>query len=493
MRNGAMIFLFIFVVQSDAQKLLVDEFSPTFKALPLHADLHNTTLGKLPVPSRSQGHLNPLHSLHTSAQIQSPYHQPLRAQSRRYPALDGSSPSQPDRHPPLHDEALGSSSRRYALASLGVALRAAAVGLLPRPTFAREAEVPVINGKNFAKEEKLIWSYEGFAEKPSGVLFKDVTRGNGILAKTGDRCVIECTGYSIIPRPATAATEAATPGVYEARVPTEALGGFLATTGVLGAAGTLWWNEVIPQKRNELAKSKASGDVKELLDDIKNATDEDMRLERWFFTDWIKRERKPAAIPFLKKAKWNSGDNPVLVAFGGIMSLVAVAAIGERGSGAIDGVSRPFETKLAMELSKSNEKDDLRFELGKGSVIPAIEDSVRGMSEGSVRQLVMQPAALASFSGLSALDSMLKNEDLVDKRLMFNVKLVRVDQPGQNGYNLAEGSQNVSALELQGSHLEYFIPGLFALAFFVLSLVGFMNFRTSYRPMQGLRKRLTVV
>ena len=39
-------------------------------------------------------------------------------------------------------------------------------------------------------------------------------------------------------------------------------------------------------------------------------------LERWLFSDWLNKSKQPKdpAIPFvLKKAKWNSGDNPVLV------------------------------------------------------------------------------------------------------------------------------------------------------------------------------------
>jgi hypothetical protein len=43
-------------------------------------------------------------------------------------------------------------------------------------------------------------------------------------------------------------------------------------------------------------------------------------LERWLFSDWLNdnkstrggRKKEPA-IPILKKAKWNSGDNPVVV------------------------------------------------------------------------------------------------------------------------------------------------------------------------------------
>ncbi len=43
-------------------------------------------------------------------------------------------------------------------------------------------------------------------------------------------------------------------------------------------------------------------------------------FERWLFSDWLNRptngkegRRKEPALPILKDAKWNSGDNPVLV------------------------------------------------------------------------------------------------------------------------------------------------------------------------------------
>ena len=41
-------------------------------------------------------------------------------------------------------------------------------------------------------------------------------------------------------------------------------------------------------------------------------------FERWLFTDWLNKpdkkggRQKEPALPILKQAKWNSGDNPVL-------------------------------------------------------------------------------------------------------------------------------------------------------------------------------------
>ena len=40
----------------------------------------------------------------------------------------------------------------------------------------------------------------------------------------------------------------------------------------------------------------------------------------------------------------------------------------------------------------------------------------------------------STFSGERALDFVLKNNGLVDKTLLFNIELKRVDRPGQRGY-----------------------------------------------------------
>jgi hypothetical protein len=114
---------------------------------------------------------------------------------------------------------------------------------------------------------------------------------------------------------------------YDAQLPSEALAGLLTTSGVLMVAGSIWWTDVIPKKRMEVAKSKANGEIRSMLDDIRESSEGEKQLQKWFFSDWLRKEKKPAAIPFLKKAKWNSGDNPVLVAFGGIMSLVVATSL----------------------------------------------------------------------------------------------------------------------------------------------------------------------
>ncbi|KAJ1623416.1 hypothetical protein T492DRAFT_1055232 [Pavlovales sp. CCMP2436] len=94
---------------------------------------------------------------------------------------------------------------------------------------------------------------------------------------------------------------------------------------VMTAAGYVLWDRVlVPQKRLELSLSKKKGSVKALLDELDQQAPTERTLERWFFSDWIDArsgspQKKKAAIPFLPKAKFNSGDNPVIGAVAAIM------------------------------------------------------------------------------------------------------------------------------------------------------------------------------
>jgi len=85
----------------------------------------------------------------------------------------------------------------------------------------------------------------------------------------------------------------------------------------------------------------------------------------------------------------------------------------------------------------------LSFAVGDGSVIPGVDEAVRGMKAGGIRRIVV-PAELgypkdgfsrvgpkpSTFSGQRALDFVLSSkEDLMDKTLMFDLKLVSVTPP----------------------------------------------------------------
>lgn len=115
---------------------------------------------------------------------------------------------------------------------------------------------------------------------------------------------------------------------------------------------------------------------------------------------------------------------------------------------------RPFEKKRGIKGSDFEEDRDFdRFVVGRGTVIPALEEGVLGMREGGVRQLVFGPELgypmigdqtrgvvddpshdrvgpkPASFSGMRALNFVLSSKnDVIDKTLLLNVKVVRVDK-----------------------------------------------------------------
>ena len=149
-------------------------------------------------------------------------------------------------------------------------------------------------------------------------------------------------------------------------------------------AALVWNNSVVPISRTKLAISKSRGEVKEYLDGLEegaaatttdtsssgdisenvdtsmksnsaddmsedvetsmqsnsaDAADSDGRdFERWLFTDWLEgrkggskagRQKEPA-LPILKSAKWNSGDNPVVVTSALMFLGVVIASLTER-------------------------------------------------------------------------------------------------------------------------------------------------------------------
>ena len=108
----------------------------------------------------------------------------------------------------------------------------------------------------------------------------------------------------------------------------------LAVVGVSGAAGFVWWTQTVPAKRLEVSRSKKSGEIAELLDELDEAeATGDRKLERWLLTDWREpSRRKEPALPMLPKSKFNSGDNPVLAAAALILSFGLAHALAERAA-----------------------------------------------------------------------------------------------------------------------------------------------------------------
>jgi hypothetical protein len=132
----------------------------------------------------------------------------------------------------------------------------------------------------------------------------------------------------------------ASPKEFEPIMPdTGALIGIGAVIVFSAIATWVWANQVVPTSRTKLAISKRQGGVKEYLDELEQQGD-DRPFEQWLFTDWLEgrnatavagRQKEPA-LPILKKAKWNSGDNPILAATALIMLGVTIASVTERVS-----------------------------------------------------------------------------------------------------------------------------------------------------------------
>lgn len=145
--------------------------------------------------------------------------------------------------------------------------------------------------------------------------------------------------------------------VYEPIVPsTETLLGMGLIIFLCAVVAWVWQNQVVPTARTNLAISKSRGPVKQYLDELRESdprkyqenglvidsiddsvkggvdrqleelesrhSNDNRAIERWLFTDWLRdnkserragRQKEPA-LPILKDAKWNSGDNPILAA-----------------------------------------------------------------------------------------------------------------------------------------------------------------------------------
>ena len=134
----------------------------------------------------------------------------------------------------------------------------------------------------------------------------------------------------------------------------------------------------------------------------------------------------------------------------------ATAALGDRAvfdwSGYTIGYfGRPFQAKGGPQ-GGAFDKDNLdyaRVVLGSNSIVPALEQALEGMQPGGVRQVVVPYRAGLSyppndpshdrvgpkpttFSGQRALNFVLDNPR-IDRTLLFNVKLIRVDKPNGKG------------------------------------------------------------
>ncbi|KAF8071220.1 FKBP19 [Scenedesmus sp. PABB004] len=104
---------------------------------------------------------------------------------------------------------------------------------------------------------------------------------------------------------------------------------------------------------------------------------------------------------------------------------------------------RPFEARNKAKGGSftGDDKDFLRFTLGDGSVIPAFEEAVETMRVGGIRRIIVpvelgypgndykrQGPRPTTFSGERALGFVLGNQGMIDKTLLFDIEVVRIDK-----------------------------------------------------------------
>jgi FKBP-type peptidyl-prolyl cis-trans isomerase len=111
---------------------------------------------------------------------------------------------------------------------------------------------------------------------------------------------------------------------------------------------------------------------------------------------------------------------------------------------------RAFEKKNSVKGGAFEaDQDSFRFVIGRHTVIAGLEEGVLGMRVGGVRQIVVPPELgypssdrdhvlmgpkPSTFSGQRALDFVLTNQGMIDKTLLFNVAVKRIDKPGERGF-----------------------------------------------------------
>ncbi|KAL6747992.1 hypothetical protein V8C86DRAFT_1212147 [Haematococcus lacustris] len=102
---------------------------------------------------------------------------------------------------------------------------------------------------------------------------------------------------------------------------------------------------------------------------------------------------------------------------------------------------RPFEARNKPKGSSftGENKDYFRFVVGSNTVIPAFEEAVQSMKPGGVRRIVV-PVELSypakdwrslgprpsTFAGDRALDFVLANQGMIDKTLLFDIELIKI-------------------------------------------------------------------
>jgi FKBP-type peptidyl-prolyl cis-trans isomerase len=109
---------------------------------------------------------------------------------------------------------------------------------------------------------------------------------------------------------------------------------------------------------------------------------------------------------------------------------------------------RPFQARNKAKGGAFNRDDggadNLRFTVGDANVLGAFNEAVQGMRVGGIRRIIVGPGPLfypasgrdarkvvpqpSTFSGERALYFVLENQGLIDKTLLFDLELLRIDK-----------------------------------------------------------------
>lgn len=102
---------------------------------------------------------------------------------------------------------------------------------------------------------------------------------------------------------------------------------------------------------------------------------------------------------------------------------------------------RPFEARNKPRggAYTGDDKDFFRFTVGDSDVIPAFNEAVLGMKVGGIRRIVIPPEigypglsvqnskpAPATFSGRRTLDFVLGNQGMMDKTLLMDIEIIKI-------------------------------------------------------------------
>ncbi len=100
----------------------------------------------------------------------------------------------------------------------------------------------------------------------------------------------------------------APPTTFEPHLDSNVLASQLLVLAVTCGGALYWWLEVVPNARRRLAKEKRQGDVREMLEEIQQRPD-NRRLERWFYSDWLKQlERRQELAQRAAQKRASAGD-----------------------------------------------------------------------------------------------------------------------------------------------------------------------------------------